>query len=376
MSQQNNILENLLQGITSANAFQAAQYGLPGGQSFNYVPGAQQRPPKLIDQLLNIGQYAAPVLSAIGNSGEGRGWLGPALQGVGQVSAAKSYNQALQNAKLAEAQQAAANQASLLSNTQDLMKAYGLAPGVSITSPDVAQALIPQLAQVGRAQGEQGLSRGQARENLKGEALIRQYFGQQAPVPAAAPQGATPEPSIDDPMSLLDPTGTTQQPLAAGATKTALDPAFEELLNQLAVSEQGLQQIQTRQEGERDRAIDQGRLDLSRERFGFDQEKFGKDLAFRQDKLNREIDIKRKQLAKQTGRAQTKLEAAQKLLAEGKITEDEYKDYVTSSSGNVSDTLMMLQALREGRPGGATATPSQAGATGGRDAQLKKMMGL
>jgi hypothetical protein len=95
---------DLLRGLQSQAAYGAAQFGLPQGQNFNYTPpvqGMPQQPQNSNGGLWNALGYAGDVLGAIQRSGDG-GWAGDALSTVVQRRNAQSYNQAIQQAKLAE----------------------------------------------------------------------------------------------------------------------------------------------------------------------------------------------------------------------------------------------------------------------------------
>jgi len=178
-------LADLLTGLTSPAAFGAAQYGLPQGQQFNYNPAAQAPQG---NKLWNALGYAGDVLGAIGSSGEG-GWAGPALRAVSQRRNAQSYNQAIQNAKLAEAMQAAQQR-------QQQLADYNSVNSQQFLTPEVAKQYMTGMTiplGVRSGQYQQDLGRGQDALSAF-QQLAAQGFGGTSPqdVGMAAPQSGQP----------------------------------------------------------------------------------------------------------------------------------------------------------------------------------------
>ena len=294
-------LGELLRGLQSQAAYTADQFGLPQGQNFNYTPpvqGMPQQPQNPNGGLWNALGYAGDVLKVIQNSGEG-GWAGDALSTVVQRRNAQSYNQAIQQAKLAELMQAQQLRQNKITDYQNLT-------GKQFLTPEVGEQYA-QLAgfPLAKEQGMYGLEKDKGQDALNAWMQLQQIgFGGTSPT--GQPQQAQPQaqqPAFQAPVNgFAMQNFVPDNQFSAGATQTQVPdfsgiPVTPDMLKEFSgARDKNLTRDETARKNRRDEQIrqqeanqqgeyQQGQLGVQRQRVGIYAQQVAQLGAYQQGQL-------------------------------------------------------------------------------------------
>ncbi len=334
-------LGELLRGLQTQAAFSAAQFGLPQGQSFNYTPPVQGMPQQQQPNggLWNALGYAGDVLGAIQRSGDG-GWAGDALSTVVQRRNAQSYNQAIQQAKLAELMQAQQLRQNKITDYQNLTGKQFLTPEVGEQYAQLAG--FPLL----KSAGEYEQQLGQGQDALSAWVQL-QDMGFGGTSPAGQPQQAQPQaqqPAFQAPVkgyALQNFVPDNQ--FSAGATQTQVPdfsgiPVTPDMLKEFSgARDKNLIRDETARDNVRKNLLEQakleqltryqqGQLGVQRQRAGTYAQQVSQLGAYQRGQL---------QLAERkfAQRNPTKYSLLKEALTAGNITMPDYIQAISASDG-------------------------------------------
>lgn len=343
-------LGEFLRGLQTQAAFSAAQFGLPQGQQFNYVPLTQGAQQPANSGLWNALGYAGDVLGAIQRSGDG-GWAGDALGSVVKRRNAQSYNQAIQQAKLAELMQAQQLRQNQIADYQNLT-------GQKFLTPEVAQQYA-QLAgfPVLKEKGLYGLEKDKGQDALSAWVQL-QDMGFGGTSPTRQPQQAQPQaqtPAFQAPVNgYAIQNFVPDSQFSAGATQTQVPdfngiPITPDMLKEFTgTRDKNLTRDETARKNRRDEQLRQQQINQQGE-YQRGQLDVAQQNAYtaRINSLSYDQRVKLKQMERRASSGNpTKVGELKAAYANGSIS---YPDYILA----LSDGLVEVKAPTQPTSGGA-----------------------